>query len=72
MCKQFLKTYLGMFIIHVKMNSLIKQTTSEEKSALPIVELENDLVVSSFVMKEDTCSLFLIGDPCGDLKLENI
>ena len=29
-------------------------------------------MVSSFVMKEDTCFLFLIGDPCGDLKLEKI
>ena len=72
MSKQIFKTYSNMSIIHVKMNSLIMQATREVKSVLSIVELGQDLVVSSFVMKEDICSCFLVGDPYCDLKLEHL
>ena len=70
MSKQIFKAYFGMFIIHVKINSLIILSTKEEKSVLPIVELGKNLVVSSFVMMEDTCSLFLVSDLYCDLEKE--
>ena len=68
MCRQIFKAYLGISIIHVKMNSLIMQTTREEKSVLPILTQGKSLLVSSFFKEEDTCSLFLVGDPYCDLK----
>ena len=45
MCKQIFKAYLGMSIIHVKMNSLIMQATREEKNNLPITAQGKSLVL---------------------------
>ena len=70
MCKQIFKAYLGMSIIHVKINSLIMQVTREEKSALPIVVQGKSLLISSFFKEKGICSCFLVGDPYYDFKLE--
>ena len=46
MCKQIFKAYLGMSIIHVKMNSLIMQATREEKSNLPITAQGKNIILA--------------------------
>ena len=68
MGEQIIKAYLGISIIHVKMNSLT--TTSELKNALFLATQGESYVVSS-LSKKDTCSFFQVDDPYFGLRVNS-